>query len=157
MAQRFPDYRSIHVFEPSATNMAAARRRLSRQRCIVFHEKGLAAEAGVASFNAESGSASALSAQGDTSIVLTTIDDAVEQPADFIKMDIEGAEWGALHGARGQIEANAPTLALAVYHRACDFRRLRAFAADLRSDYRAYLRHYTEGWAETVLYMSAAA
>jgi FkbM family methyltransferase len=156
MAERFPDYRRIHVFEPSARNMARARTRLCARRDIAFHEEGLAAEAGAASFNADSGSASAFSPNGDTRIALTTIDNAVDEPADFIKMDIEGAEWGALQGARRQIETHAPTLALAVYHQACDFRRLRKFAANLRGDYRAYLRHYTEGWAETVLYMSAA-
>jgi FkbM family methyltransferase len=156
MAERFPDYRRIHVFEPSARNMTRARTRLHARRDIAFHEEGLAAEAGAACFDADGGSASALSQSGDTRIVLTTIDDAVDEPVDFIKMDIEGAEWGALQGARRQIETHAPTLALAVYHQACDFRRLRAFAANLRSDYRAYLRHYTEGWAETVLYMSAA-
>lgn len=156
MAERFPDYRRIHVFEPSARNMAIARKRLHERRDIAFHDEGLAAEAGVASFDADGGSASALSSSGGVRITLTTIDDAVAEPIDFIKMDIEGAEWGALQGARRQIETNAPTLALAVYHQACDFRRLRQFATNLRGDYRAYLRHYTEGWAETVLYMCAA-
>lgn len=156
MADHFPDYRRIHVFEPSARNMAAARNRLSGRRDIVFHGEGLAAAAGEALFDPENGSTSALSPSGAERILLTTIDEAVDEPASFIKMDIEGAEWGALQGARRQIEAHAPTLALAVYHQARDFRRLHRFAADLRGDYRAYLRHYTEGWAETVLYMSAA-
>ncbi|MBR0642202.1 FkbM family methyltransferase [Plastoroseomonas hellenica] len=156
MAERFSDYRRIHIFEPSARNMAAAQARLSGRRDIVFHGEGLAAAAGEALFNPANGSTSALSPSGAERIVLTTIDDAVDEPADFIKMDIEGAEWGALQGARRQIEAHAPTLALAVYHQACDFRRLYRFAADLRGDYRAHLRHYTEGWAETVLYMSVA-
>lgn len=156
MADRFPDYRRIHVFEPSARNMAAAQARLSGRRDIVFHGEGLAEAAGEALFNPENGSTSALSPNGAERIVLTAIDEAVDEPASFIKMDIEGAEWGALRGARRQIEAHAPTLALAVYHQACDFRRLHRFAADLRGDYRAYLRHYTEGWAETVLYMNAA-
>ncbi|HEY4252822.1 MAG TPA: FkbM family methyltransferase [Roseomonas sp.] len=154
MADRFPDYRRIHLFEPSARNMAAAKARLAGRRDIVFHAEGLAAAPGEARFDPEKGATSALSPHGAERIALTTIDDAVDEPATFIKMDIEGAEWGALQGARRQIEAHAPTLALAVYHQACDFRRLHRFAADLRGDYRAYLRHYTEGWAETVLYMS---
>lgn len=46
---------------------------------------------------------------------------------DFIKMDIEGAEEKALHGARQLIERCAPKLAVCTYHRAEDEKVIRAW------------------------------
>lgn len=153
--KRYPDYRRAFVFEPSAQNMTKARARLAAYRDIVFEQRGLGAAAGRLRFDPASGSSSAASKTGSVEIEITTIDEAVREPASFIKMDIEGGEFDALRGAARQIAENAPTLALAVYHQARDFWRLKEFAMSLRPDYRVYLRHYTEGWAETVLYLVA--
>jgi FkbM family methyltransferase len=53
-------------------------------------------------------------------IPLTTIDKLVAElkldRVDFIKMDIEGAEVRALHGARAAIAKNHPRMALSTYH-----------------------------------------
>jgi hypothetical protein len=43
-------------------------------------------------------------------------------------------------------------LAIAVYHRAADFRTVWRYARSLHPDYRVYLRHYTQGWSETVMF-----
>src|SRR5262249_48781351 len=98
------------------------------------------------------GSASSADADGPDEIAVAAIDEAVPEQAHFVKMDIEGGEFDALRGASRQIATHGPVLALAIYHRAADFWRLAEFARGLRSDYRLFLRHYTEGWAETVLY-----
>ncbi|MET0183008.1 MAG: FkbM family methyltransferase [Caulobacterales bacterium] len=151
----YPNYRRVYVFEPSPENMHSARARLSRHSNIVFDQRGLGAVAGRVRFEPANGSSSAISESGSAEIEIVTIDEAVMEPASFIKMDIEGGEYDGLRGAAGQIEAHAPTLALAVYHSARDFWRLHAFTKQLRADYRLYLRHYTEGWAESVLYLVA--
>lgn len=66
--------------------------------------------------------ASSILRAGATSIAVqaTTLDDALAQlklpRADFVKMDIEGAEHAALSGARKLLSEAGPKLAIAVYH-----------------------------------------
>ena len=61
-------------------------------------------------------------------------------PIDYIKLDVEGAEWEALHGAAGVITRDKPRLRVALYHRSDDLFRLPLYLHSLRPDYRFYLR-----------------
>jgi hypothetical protein len=83
---------------------------------------------------------------------VTTIDEEIKEPLSMIKMDLEGWELNALRGARRRIGQDHPKLAVAVYHCASDFWRIPEFVLGVRGDYTIYLRHYTEGWSETVMY-----
>ena len=70
----------------------------------------------------------------------------------FIKMDIEGAEFDALRGARAAIERHRPVLAVCVYHQQDDLWRLPLLMKEMVPDYRMYLRcHEGDGW-QTVAY-----
>ncbi|WP_180287768.1 FkbM family methyltransferase [Janthinobacterium sp. 35] len=100
----------------------------------------------------DAGSASAVSAAGSSSIEVTTLDLAVTQAVSFIKMDLEGWEMQALAGSQRHIRAEHPKLAISVYHNAADFHRIPDYIASIRQDYDLYLRHYTQGWSETIMY-----
>ncbi|RLW68504.1 MAG: hypothetical protein B6D71_13650 [gamma proteobacterium symbiont of Stewartia floridana] len=76
--------------------------------------------------------------------------------AEIGEMDLEGWELQALHGARRHILEERPNLAIAVYHQAADFRTIFEYITGLCPDYRVYLRHYTEGWSETIMYFIPA-
>ena len=67
-------------------------------------------------------------------------------------MDIEGGELSALTGAERIIDKHHPTLAVCVYHHGEHYRTIPERVLSYRSDYRLYLRHYTEGVTETVTY-----
>lgn len=149
---RDPGYGAVHLFEPSATNMARARRRLAGLRDIHFHEVGLSDAHGRVFFDPDAGSASAVTTAGAQSIPVVRLDDVPTGPVSVIKMDLEGWETRALEGARDRIARDRPRLAIAVYHRASDFRDVSRFALALHPDYRVYLRHYTQGWSETVMF-----
>ncbi|MCG7975305.1 MAG: FkbM family methyltransferase [Candidatus Thiodiazotropha taylori] len=153
---RYPDYRKVYLFEPSVTNLANARRRLQQQRDIVFIDQGLSDQQGQLPFNAEAGSASAVDPHSSQQIRVTTLDQYVSTKISFIKMDLEGWELQALHGARRHILEERPNLAIAVYHQAADFRTIFEYITGLCPDYRVYLRHYTEGWSETIMYFIPA-
>lgn len=150
--RRDPAYRGVFLFEPSVANIARARARLAGCRDIRFIDMGVSDVAGTLSFDPDSGSASAVSAAGTVAIPVTTIDDCIEEPVSFIKMDLEGWEMRALAGARRHIRTGHPKLAIAVYHRAADFREVPSFVLGLRNDYDVYLRHYSQGWSETVMF-----
>jgi FkbM family methyltransferase len=150
--KRYPDYQRVILFEPSAKNMHDAKSRLMDLRNVEFVEKGLSNAIGSLWFDPDAGSASAVTAGGTCSIDVTTLDAALSEKVSFIKMDLEGWELKALEGARGHILADHPKLAISVYHAACDFWQIPEYIATLRDDYDIFLRHYTEGWSETVMF-----
>lgn len=70
----------------------------------------------------------------------------------FIKMDIEGAEFDALHGAKETIKKFKPKLAICIYHSAEDLWRIPLYIKELVPDYNIYVRHHTDLLYETVCY-----
>lgn len=151
--KRYPDYRKVYLFEPSEKNLAAAKHRLHGRRDIDFRSVGLSDSEGMLHFDADAGSASAVSIDSGEAISVVTLDkELTGEPVSFIKMDLEGWEMNALRGATEIIRKNRPKLAMAVYHTAKDFREIPEYALGVHSDYRVYLRHYTQGWSETVMF-----
>lgn len=151
-ASRCPGYKAIHLFEPSARMLAVARTNLADLARVTYHPLGLYDHAARLSFDAGGGSASRITKSGTESIEVGRMDDAVNEAVSFIKLDLEGAEQAALKGARDHILADHPKLAVAVYHRPEDFWKIPRYILGLRDDYKLYLRHYTEGWTETVMF-----
>jgi FkbM family methyltransferase len=72
---------------------------------------------------------------------LTTIDQIVKELAlsrvDFIKMDVEGAEVNALHGARQTLLRFRPRLAIATEHKPDDETAIPGALRAIQSDYQA--------------------
>ena len=150
---RYPDYRKVYFFEPSQKNLSEARKRLSGRRDIDYRSVGLSDGPGALYFNADAGSASAITSAVGESITVVALDDELRNaPISFIKMDLEGWEMNALRGAQQIIKNHKPKLAIAVYHAAKDFREIPQFLFDINPHYKIYLRHYTQGWSETVMY-----
>lgn len=66
-----------------------------------------------------------------------TVDEiAGEKAVDYIKYDVEGAEYEALRGTRGVILRDRPILAVSLYHRSEDLFRLPLYLHEIRPDYR---------------------
>ena len=150
--KRYPDYEKVFLFEPSNTNLNLAKLRLQGYRNIEFFPVGLSNEQGVLHFNPEAGSASAVTSVGDISIEVDTLDNLVQERVSFIKMDLEGWELQALEGCKAHITSAKPKLAIAVYHHARDFRLVYNYVMSLNPSYKVYLRHYTQGWSETIMF-----
>jgi FkbM family methyltransferase len=58
----------------------------------------------------------------------------------MVKMDIEGAELGALSGMEGYIKKYTPYLAICIYHKAADIYELASYIRSLYQGYRLYIR-----------------
>ena len=72
---------------------------------------------------------------------------------DFIKMDIEGAELSALKGASQEtIKKFKLKLAICVYHKGKDILEIPEYLISIVPEYNFYLKHNTDGFADTVLY-----
>ncbi len=86
-------------------------------------------------------------------IVVKSIDEMPEcRNATFIKMDIEGSELHALKGAYHTIKQNHPKLAICIYHSDEDMVEIPIWLYENFPDYKFYIRHYSYGITETVLY-----
>jgi len=80
------------------------------------------------------------------------LDTLVDERIGMIKMDIEGSEFDALHGAQKVIQRDRPLLAICVYHRKGDMLAIMDYLHSLVPEYRFWLRHYGVLSGETVLY-----
>lgn len=98
--------------------------------------------------------ASGISASGKAIIQCIALDDAIPTFAPtLIKMDIEGAEYAALLGARRLIKEYTPGLALSLYHRPEHLWQLPMLAHRLSNGmYHFYMRAHAQNDFELVLY-----
>ena len=98
-------------------------------------------------------SGSNISESGDIEIKVDAIDNFVgDSKIDFIKMDIEGSELAALHGAKKTIQNFKPVLTICAYHKKEDLITLPQFINSLNCNYKFYLRHHRHSLYELVLY-----
>lgn len=90
---------------------------------------------------------------GSMAVQTVLLDEVIPdfQPT-FIKMDIEGAELGALRGARNLIAQNRPDLAICVYHAVNHIWDIPLLLDRWGLGYQFYLRSYAGYTTETVLY-----
>lgn len=75
-----------------------------------------------------------------------------DTPLTFIKMDIEGAEYDALQGARNVIQRDRPILAICVYHTQSDIWRIPLLVREMVPEYKFFLRSYEGDGFQTVMY-----
>ncbi|MEM9399346.1 MAG: FkbM family methyltransferase [Verrucomicrobiota bacterium] len=149
--KRCPNHHGIIVLEPDLDNRKKAQGALDHLSPIRFIAAGLWNEKCVLKLRSQ-GSSSTIADDGDYEIQVDRLDDLIEQQVTFIKMDIEGAEREALLGASNTILTQHPTLAVCVYHRGDHYRVIPEIVLGIRDDYEIYLRHYTEGFTETVMF-----
>ena len=103
--------------------------------------------------SAEGKSSGKVSDRGDVVVQCETIDMIADvfKPT-FIKMDIEGSELEALHGAEKTIQKYKPSLAICVYHDLSHLWKAALFIHKINNSYNFYLRNYNILGFETVLY-----
>ena len=101
---------------------------------------------------AQDGTAS-ISETGTVKVPVSSLDELfINQPVDFIKMDIEGSEKDALNGAKGIIMQYSPLLAISTYHKMRDFFGVPALIHRLNPKYKLYLRSHNDSFHDTVCY-----
>lgn len=148
-------YKHYYGFEPDKKNYQAAYKNLYGKPDVTISPKGLWSSDRQLAFSGSLSSSSKLDEGNGAGFVKVTSLDSYffdKAPPTFIKMDIEGAELEALKGAEHIIRSNKPKLAICAYHKPEDLYTLPELIMSYRSDYKFYLRHYTESIYETVLY-----
>lgn len=98
----------------------------------------------------EKGAGSRIAVEGEK-VDAMPLDELIEGPVSFIKMDIEGSERRALRGSRRLIGTYRPRLAVCIYHKRWDLLELPLYVMHLAPGYRLTIRHYGAYIYETVL------
>jgi FkbM family methyltransferase len=148
---RCPEFKTAHVFEPDHNNFLKIQKIFENQKKVRLFNVGLGSEKGTARFSS-SGSTSSILSDGDFEVHIEKLDSFHIDDLTFLKMDIEGAELGALDGASDTIARCRPRLAICVYHNPSDMWQIPQKILSIHSGYDLYLRHYTEGVTETVMF-----
>lgn len=145
-------YTKIYVFEPDENLLHRAAQRLQPYRNIEFVPAGAYSRDCELRFAASGRTNGSICEIGELVIPVRSLDSALAEAPTLIKMDIEGAETEALHGAATLLRTARPKLAIAAYHYAPDLWRLVDVVREINPSYRFYLRHYSETGLESVIY-----
>jgi FkbM family methyltransferase len=116
-------------------------------RCrIRTRELALSDRAGVLHFDATGTASSSVASRG-IAVDCGALDESLDEPPTWIKMDIEGSEPAALRGAARAIARHAPVLSICVYHSQDHVWAIPTQIAKLRGDYALILRPFVpESW-----------
>jgi len=153
LATRHP-IAQAYCFEPDPENYRKLLNRLQTSpfpvQCLPL---GLMHTYQVLSFAGGQGEGGTLSGEGNIHVACVALDDLLPNTAvDFIKLDVEGAEIQALHGASRLIEKHRPTLAISLYHRPEDLWAIPEALDSIYPSYRLFIRQHYFNSFESVLY-----
>lgn len=152
------DSGKVYSFEPSGNIFEKLKSSIEKAGItnIIPVNAALADYSGTASFAATNSPAARFSnSENSVFVSVVTIDDFIDnvnEKIDFIKLDVEGAEAEALKGAKKTIKKYSPKMAVCVYHKATDPFRLPRLILEINPNYTFYLKHNSNGLAETVLF-----
>jgi FkbM family methyltransferase len=146
-----------YCFEPDGKNIVRINENLKGYGNYEIIGKALYSRNATLAINARGNFATSVSeareGQGAPTIEAVALDDVLKgKMVTYIKMDIEGSELSALHGAEDIIREQKPKLAVSIYHKLEDIWTIPKLVLELNPEYRLYLRHYSFSYYDTVLY-----
>ena len=142
-------FESIIAVEPDPANRARLQTNLqswTSGTTVTVHDCALADSKGDALFHAGLGYASQLSPTGRLRVTTHRLDDLGLSPT-FMKLHLEGAELGALKGARETMLAHRPIVAATIYHNDDGIWKTPLWLMTALPDYRFLFRLH--GWCGT--------
>ena len=149
------DVNESYLFEPDSDNFANlvvnTRSSNNRVNCLPL---GLSNGYEILSFSEGNGEGASIQDAGTSHIAVVALDELINNQilVDLIKLDVEGAELKALHGAKQLIRRSRPTLAISLYHRPQDLWELPLFLSSICEDYQFYIRQHYANSFDSVLY-----
>ena len=168
------DYGKIYAYEADEKNARYLERNVSQFPRVRICRKGVGSEPGWMQFTqAEESSSSHFEqraegmpagqdmreteemegTEGRTEIV--SLDEDIQEPVTWIKMDIEGMEYEALLGSRKHITRDQPKLSISVYHGYDDIWRIPRLIDSMNPSYKFYLRYYGGNLIPTEIVLTA--
>jgi FkbM family methyltransferase len=104
-------------------------------------------------FTETSGEASSVGDHGTVVVQAIALDQLLaSQRVGFLKLDVEGAEKAALHGAKTILSRDRPVVTMSLYHRPEDIWELPEILREYCKNYSFYLRQHYFNSFDSVLY-----
>jgi len=148
------EYKKVICFEADSKNISNCKDTLQKvtDRFQIIDKAAWSTKTSIC-FDEKGTTNSRVDMTSSNTVQAVTIDETLEgEKITFIKMDIEGAEMEALEGARQIIKECKPKLGISVYHKIEDIFEISRLILDINQEYKFYLRHYSIGLVDTVLY-----
>lgn len=149
------NYKEAIVLEPMNVMCECIEKKVQELhlKSIAIYNKAAWNTSGVLLFS-EAGAGSTRDEQGTIRVEAVDLDTIAgnDKEVSFIKMDIEGSELQALHGAEKVITKYKPRLAICIYHKPQDIYEIGSYLLELVPEYKFKIRHYCSNVWETVLY-----
>lgn len=146
------DAKKIIAFEPDKKNYKKLLSRIENENIKNAECLNIGAwnEEDALYFALKGGRNSKLVKEGELEIPCNSVDNVSKglDSVDVIKFDVEGAEEKAIEGCRETILHHKPKLMVSAYHKNEDIFKLALKIAEIRGDYKVYLRHhpYIPAW-----------
>ena len=148
---------AVFGFEPMPGMCRSATRSLSKYKQYHVFCQGLGARKEKLHFT-DQHDASKVSEPGKNTVECEIIDidtfmrEHKLNRLDCIKLDVEGSELAALHGAAKSIKKYRPKLIICIYHKLEDLTELPHYIKMLVPEYQLYVAHSSAHFVDTVLY-----
>jgi FkbM family methyltransferase len=147
-----PNYEKVYFFEPFFKCIEVAKNNLREYPNIEYHNIAVSDKKSKIYFTEDLGVANHSSDKGTLQVETDSLDNIIKQRVDYIKFDIEGDEYKAIEGASSLITRHKPKIAVAVYHKVEDMWKIPELVLSMHDGYKIFLRHYTEGLSESIMY-----
>lgn len=137
------NYKAIHAYDISEPTVTVMKENLKCLRDIVFNVKGVADKKGVLSLagvDAPFHGNRLVAGSGLSRIPIVRLDEDIEEPITFLKIDVEGLDKEALYGARNHIVRYHPKIHVDTYHKLVDVFEVPLLIHNIDPTYRFYLR-----------------
>jgi len=146
-------YQKIYALEPDYSNYQELANYCKQFKNIITINKGAWSKVGTVKFQGSKKKTSMINESGEDIIDVTALDSMLSgSKATYIKMDIQGAEYEALKGAKKTIGNYMPKLAICVYHKNEDLLTIPRYLYEINPKYNFYLRAHQSLSGEVVLY-----
>lgn len=142
------NFKAVHAFEPDRSNFINLSDNMARYiaqngaRHIYCHEMGVYDRNAFLHSEGYSAGVSIVENASDSGagVHVCRLDDKLDTLS-HLRLEIEGAELAALHGARQLILRDRPSMTISAYHKASDFLDIMQFIEEADLDYSLSLRH----------------
>lgn len=146
----FGVYKRIYCYEMTDSSMEIMKQRLADFDHIVYRQVAVGSMAGTVCINPVNGLSSYTVMSQESNIEepshtiqipMVKLDDDIQEPITFLKMDIEGSELEAMKGAEQHIRNDKPKLAVCSYHNNHHIYEIPQLMKKYNPQYKLYMRY----------------
>jgi FkbM family methyltransferase len=137
------NYQRVYTYEISAPTVDIMRKNLTGLDNIVYNTKGVSDRSGELDLVGVDGPfhGNRLEKRKKKgSIPVVKLDDDVQEPITFLKVDVEGLDKEAISGATKHIRKSHPRMHIDTYHKLGDFFEVPLLIHDIDETYKYYMR-----------------